>query len=84
VDLPPGLSEEEVIARGRDHGLAVIGLASFDHRGTRHREALVVGYAKPPEHAFTGAVARLAATLAADTGRLSRGPDRLGRRPPGG
>ncbi len=84
VDLPPGLSEEEVIARGRDHGLAVIGLASFDHRGTRHREALVVGYAKPPEHAFTGAVARLAATLAADTGQLNRGPDRLGRRPPGG
>ncbi|HTX09000.1 MAG TPA: PLP-dependent aminotransferase family protein [Solirubrobacteraceae bacterium] len=64
VDLPPGLVEDEVIARARDRGLAVSGLASFGHRRTRRREALVVGYAKPPEHAFTGAVARLTAVLA--------------------
>jgi GntR family transcriptional regulator / MocR family aminotransferase len=84
VDLPPGLSEEQAIARAREHGLAVIGLASFGHRRAREREALVVGYAKPPEHAFTGAVARLTATLGAGTGRINRGRARRGRRPPQG
>ncbi len=64
VDLPPGLSEDEVIARAAERGLVVSGLATFDHRPTRDREALVVGYAKPPEYAFTGAVARLTAALA--------------------
>jgi GntR family transcriptional regulator / MocR family aminotransferase len=64
VDLPPGLSEGEVIARAGERGLAVSGLATFDHRRTRHRQALVVGYAKPSEYAFTGAVARLTAALA--------------------
>ena len=63
VDLPPGLSEAGVIARARERGLAVTGLASFDHGSPRRREALVVGYAKPPEHAFTASVARLAAVL---------------------
>jgi hypothetical protein len=42
----------------------VTGLATFDHRRMDHRQALVVGYAKPPEHAFTAAVARLTAVLA--------------------
>ncbi len=64
VDLPPGLSEHEVIARAAERGLVLSGLATFDHRRTRDREALVVGYAKPPEYAFTGAVARLTAALA--------------------
>jgi GntR family transcriptional regulator/MocR family aminotransferase len=64
VDLPPGLSEGDVIARAAGRGLAVTGLATFDHRRMHHRQALVVGYAKPPEHAFTAAVARLTAVLA--------------------
>jgi GntR family transcriptional regulator / MocR family aminotransferase len=72
VDLPPGVSEGEVVRRAREHGLAVTGLASFGEGslGTaqdgsgRGRQALVVGYAKPPEHAFTAAVARLTAVLA--------------------
>jgi len=63
VDLPPGRSEAEVIARASQRGLGITGLASFDHGSTHHRQALVVGYAKPPEHAFTAAVARLTAVL---------------------
>jgi GntR family transcriptional regulator/MocR family aminotransferase len=43
-----------------------LGLAGFGEASPPHPPALVVGYAKPPEHAFTGAVARLAATLAGE------------------
>ena len=63
VDLPPGLSEDQAVARARERGLAVSGLSGFDHGSARRRPALVVGYAKPPEHAFTAAVARLTAVL---------------------
>jgi GntR family transcriptional regulator/MocR family aminotransferase len=68
VDLPPGLSEDHVVARARERGLAVTGLATFNHGSPRPRPALVVGYARPPEHAFTGAVARLTAVLAEEPG----------------
>jgi GntR family transcriptional regulator/MocR family aminotransferase len=64
VTLPPGRTEEEAIADAAARGLALLGLANFGDGSPRHAPALVVGYAKPPEHAFTGAVARLAATLA--------------------
>src|ERR1700733_8556236 len=63
VDLPPGLSEDQAVARARERGLAVSGLSGFDHGSARRRPALVVGYAKPPEHAFTAAAARLPAVL---------------------
>jgi GntR family transcriptional regulator/MocR family aminotransferase len=63
VTLPPGRTEDEVIADAAARGLAVLGLAGFGDGSGSHAPALVVGYAKPPEHAFTGAVARLAATL---------------------
>jgi GntR family transcriptional regulator / MocR family aminotransferase len=71
VTLPPGRTEDDVIADASARGLAVLGLAGFgDGMGT-HAPALVVGYAKPPEHAFTGAVARLVATLAGAAKRAS-------------
>jgi GntR family transcriptional regulator / MocR family aminotransferase len=63
VTLPPGRTEAEVIADAAARGLGLSGLASFGDGVPRHDPALVVGYAKPPEHAFTGAVARLAAVL---------------------
>jgi GntR family transcriptional regulator/MocR family aminotransferase len=68
VTLPPGQTEEEAIADAAARGLALLGLANFGDRASAHAHApaLVVGYAKPPEHAFTGAVARLAATLAGE------------------
>jgi GntR family transcriptional regulator / MocR family aminotransferase len=64
VTLPPGRAEDEVIADAATRGLALLGLAGFGDGAGSHAPALVVGYAKPPEHAFTGAVARLAAVLA--------------------
>jgi GntR family transcriptional regulator/MocR family aminotransferase len=64
VDLPAGRGEEEVIAAAAARGLALSGLGRFARGSHRHRPALVVGYARPPEHAFTAAVARLSAVLA--------------------
>ena len=65
LELPPGLDEDEIIARAAaGHDLALDGLASYAAApGPRARQALVIGYARPPEHAFTGAVARLIAVL---------------------
>ena len=44
-------------------GLAVEGLGSYSAVG-QHRPALVIGYGRPPEHAYTTALARLCAALA--------------------
>jgi GntR family transcriptional regulator/MocR family aminotransferase len=64
VELPPGRAEAEVIAEAAERGLALSGLASYAAGARQQRPALVVGYARPPEHAFTAAVARLSAVLA--------------------
>ena len=69
LELPPGLHEDEIIARAAArHDLALEGLRKYGpepHGGASrpHRPALVIGYATPPEHAFTGAIARLMAVL---------------------
>ena len=63
LDLPAGVTEADVVARGSAHGVALDGLGSFGPPGYRDRQALVVGFATPPAHAYTGAVARLCATL---------------------
>ena len=68
VELPDGLPEEAVVARAAERGLSLQGLGEYAHGAHTHPPALVVGYAKPPEHAFTGAVARLAALLRDATG----------------
>ena len=65
AELPPGQDEDEVVARAAGHGLLVEGLRSYSATGAPGRAALVVGYATPPQHAFTGALARLTAVLAA-------------------
>jgi GntR family transcriptional regulator / MocR family aminotransferase len=72
VELPPGRTEEEVVAAAAERGLAVLGLSGFAHGASNHPPALVVGYAKPPEHAFTAAVARLAAALSETASRRER------------
>jgi GntR family transcriptional regulator / MocR family aminotransferase len=64
VELPPGHDEQHIIARAADHGLALLGLGTYAKDPHNHPPALVVGYAKPPEHAYTSAVARLSAVLA--------------------
>ncbi len=68
VELPAGVREEDVVAHAAERGLYLQGLGDYAYGAHTHASALVVGYAKPPEHAFTGAVARLAAVLGDATG----------------
>ncbi|MGH3123628.1 MAG: PLP-dependent aminotransferase family protein, partial [Streptosporangiaceae bacterium] len=76
LELPPGLDEDEIIARAAArHDLALDGLGPYSAAAGPHRPALVIGYATPPEHAFTGAVARLMAVL------TGASPDRRGPGP---
>jgi len=69
LELPAGVDEDEVIARAAArHDLALDGLRRYGPPPSTaapgpNRPALVIGYATPPEHAFTGAVARLMAVL---------------------
>jgi GntR family transcriptional regulator / MocR family aminotransferase len=63
VQLPAGVGEEDVIARAAARRLALQGLASFQAGRPQLGPALVVGYATPPGHAFSTAVARLCAAL---------------------
>ena len=63
VELPEPLREEDVVASAAGRGLSLQGLGVYAHGPRPHPQALVVGYAKPPEHAYTGAVARLASVL---------------------
>jgi GntR family transcriptional regulator/MocR family aminotransferase len=64
VELAPGRREPDAIESARRHGVAVPGLAQFAAGAGQHPPALVVGYATPPPHAYTTAIARLAAALA--------------------
>jgi GntR family transcriptional regulator / MocR family aminotransferase len=64
VRLPAGLSEQDVINRAAARGLTLQGLTTSQagEHGTVG-PALVVGYATPPAHAYSTAVARLCAAL---------------------
>ena len=64
LELPPGRAEDDLVARAARRGLAVEGLGPYCAPGHPRGPALVVGYGTPPEHAFTGALARLCAVLA--------------------
>jgi GntR family transcriptional regulator / MocR family aminotransferase len=61
--LPRGGDEDEVIARAAKHGLALRGLRHYTQPGYERGPALVLGYATPPAHAYTAALARLGAVL---------------------
>jgi GntR family transcriptional regulator / MocR family aminotransferase len=61
--LPAGMREADVVAAAARRGLALDGMSGFRPRGAAHPEALVIGYATPPAHAFTAAVGRLCAAL---------------------
>jgi len=61
--LPAGISEAGAIAAAASRGLAISGLGDFAVPGARHEPALVIGFATPPAHSFTTAVARLCAAL---------------------
>src|SRR5215469_10154598 len=63
IRLPAGVTEEDVVARAAGRGLAALGLAS-DRAGDQDvGPGLVIGYATPPPHLFSAAVARLCAAL---------------------
>jgi GntR family transcriptional regulator/MocR family aminotransferase len=64
LELPAGTSEADVITHAASRGLALSGLQSFTDGPPTGRRALVIGYATPPEHGYTAALARLAAVLA--------------------
>ena len=59
--------ERAVVTRASQHGLAVDGLeryrASAGPAADDGRAGVVIGYGRPPEHAFTTALARLCAAL---------------------
>jgi GntR family transcriptional regulator / MocR family aminotransferase len=63
LELPAGYDEDDTVARAAARGLAVQGLGSFGPGDPDRPAALVIGYGTPPAHAYTGAIARLAATL---------------------
>jgi len=72
IELPSGQDEGAVVERARRRGLAIDGLGAYRMSPGRRRPALpgrrgpalVVGYGTPPDHAFTGALARLCMALA--------------------
>ncbi|MDR2987634.1 MAG: PLP-dependent aminotransferase family protein, partial [Nocardiopsaceae bacterium] len=64
AELPDTESEVEVVARAAAHGVAIEGLQVYTAQGHEREPALVVGYGRPAEHAFTTAVSRLCAALA--------------------
>ncbi|HEY3748599.1 MAG TPA: PLP-dependent aminotransferase family protein [Pseudonocardiaceae bacterium] len=64
VELPDGVTEDDVTTRALDHGLALEGLSEYHRGGRRRPPALVVGYATPTDPTYTAAIARLGAVLA--------------------
>ena len=63
IRLPAGLAEDDVVARAAGRGLALKGWAAAGAGEQDLGPAMIVGYATPPAHAFSAAVARLCAVL---------------------
>jgi GntR family transcriptional regulator / MocR family aminotransferase len=63
AELGPGVEEEQVVARAAARGVAVEGLGAYALRDHTRGPALVIGYATPPEHGYTTALARLIAAI---------------------
>jgi GntR family transcriptional regulator / MocR family aminotransferase len=63
VLLRPGQTEAEVVNRGLEAGLALQGLDTYTFPGQSGPPALVVGFARPPDHAFGAALDNLCTAL---------------------
>lgn len=64
IDLPSVEAEDRIIHHGASHGLALDSLGGYAVSDRRDgRAGLVVGYARPPAHAYTTALARLCAAF---------------------
>jgi GntR family transcriptional regulator / MocR family aminotransferase len=64
AELPAGLTEADVVARAAARGVAVDGLGEYTAEGHERAPALVIGYGRPAEHAYSSALGRLCAALA--------------------
>jgi GntR family transcriptional regulator / MocR family aminotransferase len=63
AELPEGQAEDEAIDRAARKSLIIHGLGEFALGRHTKGPALVIGYASPPGHAYTAAVARLCAAI---------------------
>jgi GntR family transcriptional regulator / MocR family aminotransferase len=64
LELPGTAVEQQVVARAAEHGLAIDGLERYRApAASDDRAGLVIGYGRPPEHAYTTALARLCTVL---------------------
>jgi GntR family transcriptional regulator/MocR family aminotransferase len=70
LELPRVSLEHAAFSGAIEHGVAIDGLGHYraggtgpDDDGDRARAGLVIGYGRPPEHAYTTALARLCAVL---------------------
>jgi GntR family transcriptional regulator/MocR family aminotransferase len=67
LELSGTSQEQAALSRARQHSLAIEGLGSYRAGQTGpddgDRAGLVIGYGRPPEHAYTTALARLCAIL---------------------
>jgi GntR family transcriptional regulator/MocR family aminotransferase len=64
LELPSTEAEQQVVARAAEHGLAIDGLERYRApAASDDRAGLVIGYGRPPEHAYTTALARLCTVL---------------------
>ena len=72
LELSSADTERQLVARAAGHGLALQGLGTYRAAGLGpaepDRAGLVIGYGRPPEHAYTTALARLCAVLSPDGG----------------
>src|SRR6266702_893746 len=71
LELPRASLEHAALSGASEHGVAIDGLGHYRAGGTRPDDhghsvpaGLVIGYGRPPEHAYTTALARLCAVLA--------------------
>ncbi|NBE54757.1 MocR-like pyridoxine biosynthesis transcription factor PdxR [Streptomyces boluensis] len=69
LELPAG-TEQSTIRAAAWHGLNVLGLSRFRHPDVpgEGRDALVIGYGTPPDHAWSGALDTLCDALAGVSG----------------
>ena len=65
AELAPGQLEDQVVARAAARGVAVEGLGAYALGDHTRGAGLVIGYAAPPDHAYTTALARLTAAIQA-------------------
>jgi GntR family transcriptional regulator/MocR family aminotransferase len=71
LELPRTSLEHAALSGASEHGVAIDGLGHYraggagpGDDGDQARAGLVIGYGRPPEYAYTTAVARLCAVLA--------------------